>query len=732
MRSLFVILLSLFFVLGYSQPPGYTPKKGYPYFVKDAKGKIIGADIAGAFSALAADTTSEYLVQPPDTAQVFDITMVNPGDVSTPPLAEGVQAYWSFEETAGATAFDSAASYDGTLINTPTKSETGISNLCFSYAAASEEWIDFGTSFWDVGTDDLSVCGWVNPSSLNSSRGVIGCYGTDKYWYLRLRQTGNVFAAVYNFGDGEAQIISNNAIPIDTWTFFYIELDRDGYISMHINNVLQTNTLDISAYSAVDMANSNTFAIGRVGNDKVDAYSPYYMNGLIDEISVRDRLLSPTEISNKYNQGVGKFWPYGVIGGDTLNMTIEDYDTRADTFRVNSKYIGDGYPTSRTDGDLEFAFGIADIVDYLDTNFLYTLLGDTTRLYALWSGLIPEDIWTETANYDSVFIDSSDKTPPIQDVGVWDTLWYEDFEQHTDAPLYYDLDLWHIDWGNPSAPGWPWRHSDVRWPGWWAGQLKDSIVIDLETSSKVIKFSFEDTCADGYCCWNPSRGGDYWVYALDDEYQEVYFSYNVKFRPGWMWSWGGKMPGLNGGNEFSSGGYRPDPGMGFDWGQMFAWTLVEAEGGMNDFVYYQGMVRDYLGDSYSWREFQPAGLDYNSEGRFIFDTDPERWYNITIRLVVNTIDGGIAYSDGLAEGFVDGKLVHQKTGLYLLDPSQDGLGINRIHIANFFGGNNPSLRDEWSYFDDFILFTYDESVDVPRGNEPSPPGRVLNLPNLKE
>ncbi|GAG04700.1 unnamed protein product, partial [marine sediment metagenome] len=64
----------------------------------------------------------------------------------------------------------------------------------------------------------------------------------------------------------------------------------------------------------------------------------------------------------------------------------------------------------------------------------------------------------------------------------------------------------------------------------------------------------------------------------------------------------------------------------------------------------------------------------------------------------------------------------------LLDPSQDGLGANRLSISNYFGGTIGPERDEWSYFDDLIVFTYGD-VDVPRGNELSSPGRVLNLPN---
>ena len=86
------------------------------------------------------------------------------------------------------------------------------------------------------------------------------------------------------------------------------------------------------------------------------------------------------------------------------------------------------------------------------------------------------------------------------------------------------------------------------------------------------------------------------------------------------------------------------------------------------------------------------------------------------------------------EGFVDGKLVSSLTGLFLLTEPDMDKGVNQLSLAHFFGGSENyqgPQRDEWTLFDDFICFTYDESVDVVRGNNVSPPGRVLQLPNLK-
>jgi chitodextrinase len=145
-------------------------------------------------------------------------------------------------------------------------------------------------------------------------------------------------------------------------------------------------------------------------------------------------------------------------------------------------------------------------------------------------------------------------------------------------------------------------------------------------------------------------------------------------------------------------------------------------------------VKEQWGDNITWNDYQPEGLDYTSGGAVSLDVSEERWYNITIRVAINSFTNGQPNHDGLMEGFVDGKLVSSIRDLYLLTASDINKGVSRITMGHFFGGNDNRfgpLRDEWTLFDDFICFTYDESLNVPRGNTPSQPGRVLQLPNLK-
>ena len=682
---------------------------------------------------LTGDTASSYLPEPPDTAQSFSVNMANPGDASG--LAEGVQAYYSFEETSGVTCYDSAGSYDGTMVNTPTLQQTGKSNYCYSYDDASLEWINFGTSFYDVGTNDLSVSVWVYHTGNQAYGGIMGCYGSSPYWDFRVGADGSVKCFV-NFGSSIEVNSWPTQMAINTWCHLVFRLDRDGDMTLHINNVLCSDQEDISAHSATNLSNSNTFAIGRIGND---AGANFYHDGLLDEIAIYNRLLPAEEISDLFNQSVGKFWPFGVAGGDSLRMRNIDFDERADTFRVNYK-VG-AWPETRISDSVVFAFGIADTADYNDTTFLYRGKEDTTAYFTEWSGITATDTWTAVPNKDTVFVDSSNKVPPVQDEGIWDIIMEHDFEERV-APAYWDLNTFKLDIPNSVGRyGNQWyRAEELRTPSWWDINVDDSIVVDVETGSKVLKTMWRSGTHDGYV-GNSFRGGEYWKEGFpgSQKYKELYASINVKLGEDFFESvdCGGKIfPGFNGGSPGWTVTDPPDYGEGFwfatSWGHE---EWLDQEGCLFFYIYYQQNQTPY-GASLPWDTFQPTGGgidagDYNAAGKWLYPDDSEEWVNITVRCVVNSFTGSTPNYDGILEGYINGRLVARYSNLYLIT-YPDEVGGNYIDYHQFYqswGGSCGPDVDKWAFSDDIVIWVYDEEVDVPRGNEPSPPGRVLNLPN---
>ena len=143
-------------------------------------------------------------------------------------------------------------------------------------------------------------------------------------------------------------------------------------------------------------------------------------------------------------------------------------------------------------------------------------------------------------------------------------------------------------------------------------------------------------------------------------------------------------------------------------------------GGLYFYTYYQDMASIY-GDCSRW-------------GNFKFQTNPERWYNITIRMVYE-FNQKLTAAEGIRTALWKDSLMENS-----LPPIQDyrfrnvsSIHIDKMKIYSFFGGSGSiyaAARDEWSMIDNVYLFTYASGVNVPRGRTPSPAGRVLELPNM--
>ena len=283
---------------------------------------------------------------------------------------------------------------------------------------------------------------------------------------------------------------------------------------------------------------------------------------------------------------------------------------------------------------------------------------------------------------------------------VFNIIFRQDFED--DTPGLYRRQEWRQDWNSPA----------------YANGLERTYIVRDSSGNRAMKWNYPKGSV------GPSAGGGQFESPISEPGDEIYFSYNIKFKPGFNWAEGGKLPGLRGGSStFSPGGPKPVWGDGFSNGLMWGhgYGRQDDYGGVYFYTYYQDMQGLY-GESRRW-------------DRFRIQTEPERWYNITIRMVMNTIrkDGSGGNYDGIMEGFIDGKLVASYTGFRFRNVSS--VHIDKMKIYSFFGGSGAqyaAIRDEWSMIDDIYLFTYARGASVIRGNIPSPPGRVLKLPNLSK
>jgi hypothetical protein len=199
--------------------------------------------------------------------------------------------------------------------------------------------------------------------------------------------------------------------------------------------------------------------------------------------------------------------------------------------------------------------------------------------------------------------------------------------------------------------------------------------------------------------WNTALAG----------YTELYFSYDLRFKSGFIWVLGGKIPGITGGKVYA--GSQPAYNDGFSVRGMWA-----PDGTLVYYLYHQDRQSIY-GEPILWPDFNfVAG----------------QWYNITFRVVLNSVQNNVGFHDGILEGFINGKLIFQRTNINFRN--FENIKIDNISNCSFFGGAETAFnpkRDEWLDLDNFIAYTYKNNVpDVPRSIQPSLPSRVLFIPDM--
>lgn len=266
---------------------------------------------------------------------------------------------------------------------------------------------------------------------------------------------------------------------------------------------------------------------------------------------------------------------------------------------------------------------------------------------------------------------------------------HNDFEENTTG-IYRD-DEWLTDW---------------NYPEWSNRQVPPEIVEGANMLPSGRKFMRWHLPLGSV---GPEEGGGQWLTKIGDNLNEVYLSYNLRFKPGFEWVLSGKIPGLRGGPIWSGSG-PPEYDDGFV--SLLMWNRT---GYVKFYYYHHDQTHDY-GDNVLW--------DYPIETGV--------WYNVTTRIVINTIGSNGGNNDGIMEGYVNGKLVSQVTGLKLRNVSD--ISIDQIFMACAFGGTGDefaAIRDEWIDVDDFVAYTYQNGINVPRGNTPNVTGNDLLLPNYE-
>ncbi len=214
-------------------------------------------------------------------------------------------------------------------------------------------------------------------------------------------------------------------------------------------------------------------------------------------------------------------------------------------------------------------------------------------------------------------------------------------------------------------------------PTWNNGLTEGRAVVTAEGSDLFLRVTYP---ANQY---GPAAGGVQFKVPLGQTYQELYFSYRVRFGAGFQFVKGGKLPGLVGGTA--------PTGCVTDTGGFSARGMWRTNGAAVQYLYYPEKIAA-CGDDFP----------YLQSGAAVF-FQPGTWHQVQERVVMNTPGA----HDGLLQAWFDGSLVvdHQS---FLYRLSDATFGVDALYFSTFFGGSDATwapTSDQTVDFDDLVVST---------------------------
>lgn len=237
----------------------------------------------------------------------------------------GAASIWQFNEGSGLNVTDSSTNLNaGLLGNGSTSSQPfWINNAscrfgnCLSFNGSQVVTIPDSTSL-DI-TSKITVEVWMNPDSTSGESNIVhkgtGCDGYT-LWY---RGTVNQKVYFIKQCDGSSNTPTTTALQSGNW--YHVVGTYDGYsFRIYLNGKLEA-------------VNTYSMSFGDVGNLLIGNGQDGYFRGKIDEVRIYPRALTNSEIIERYQSSVSKYYDdfgtaangrtYRYIGVEDANTTLQ-------------------------------------------------------------------------------------------------------------------------------------------------------------------------------------------------------------------------------------------------------------------------------------------------------------------------------------------------------------------------------------------------------------------------
>jgi hypothetical protein len=168
--------------------------------------------------------------------------------------------------------------------------------------------------FSAIGSNSLTISYWVKPFATNAFQVAVGKGTTSnggKEYSVGWSSTANAwfFEVFTNAATSIAAFAPTNFIVANQWYFLAAKIDTTNQTASirygTTNSLGPWSTYQMTAFGPANRG-TNTTAVLRIGNPQANVP----VNGLIDSAVMHRRALSDMEVTNLWNSGGGKQWPF--------------------------------------------------------------------------------------------------------------------------------------------------------------------------------------------------------------------------------------------------------------------------------------------------------------------------------------------------------------------------------------------------------------------------------------
>jgi hypothetical protein len=238
---------------------------------------------------------------PSEVLQNYDATKsrYTGGGTTSNTLLNGIQAYWTLNETSGSRK-DSVNSFDMSDINNVTY-DTGILGGN-SASFDGSNFLNYNNQIVPA-SSEISFSGWAYYSRLDGNQRLYddnGVYGIQ----IGTGPIEQILACAVNGSNGPAWYYSSYIIPINTWFHCVVTFDNSFNLKFYVNGDLITTT-NTGANNGPWFPNNCTPTLGADSRKNTG-----FILGKIDEVGIWNRALTQQEVTQLYANGNGISYPF--------------------------------------------------------------------------------------------------------------------------------------------------------------------------------------------------------------------------------------------------------------------------------------------------------------------------------------------------------------------------------------------------------------------------------------